>query len=266
MRFRATVVLWVGLTAQGWFSDVRADETLYRTWHRKGAQALEKRLYRGALEAFKAAVSADPSQPDGYFNVGSVAMHLKRCRDVLLYFQGFLYLSPGTDDDKVAKKAIKDCEKGAKRVLVRSEPPGAEVIVAGVLVGRTPLTDLTLTVGDYPFEFRHPDCEVRQETIAVRGDEPIEVTGLLELKPAFGYLEVVTIPAEGVTVWVDDREVGVTPLQRIMLPVGKVLVRLEKPGYDRWIRSVRIQKDAAYRLDARLEENPAEMPVQETGP
>lgn len=257
MRGHWGVVL-IGVAAV-WGSTASADETPYRTWHRKGVQALKKRAYDRALEAFKAAVAADPGEPDGYFNAGNVARHLKRCRDVLLYFRGFLYLSPGTEDDRTAKAALKECERKGEtgRVFIQSDPTGAEVSVSGVLVGQTPLPDLVLPVGEIPVEFRHPDCEVHRETVTVRADEPVRITASLPLKPAFGTLEVVPVPAEGVTVWVNDREVGVTPLDKVTLPVGKVLVRLGKPGYDPWIRAVVIQKDRTYRLEATLEVTPA---------
>ncbi len=236
-----------------------ADEASYRAWHRKGVQALKKGAHDRALEAFKAAVAADPGEPDGYFNAGNVARHLKRCGDVLLYFRGFLYLAPGTEDDRTAKAALKECERKGEtgRVSIQSEPVGAEVTVSGVLVGQTPLPNLVLPVGEFPVEFRHPDCEVHREMVTIRADEPARVVASLPLKPAFGYLEVVTTPSEGVTVWVDDREVGVTPIEKVRLPVGKVLVRLGKSGYDSWIRAVVIQKDRTHRLEARLEEAPA---------
>ncbi len=257
MKGHRGVVLIV--VAAVWGSTALADETPYRTWHRKGVQALKKRAYDRALEAFRAAVAADPGELDAYFNAGNVARHLKRCRDVLLYFRGFLYLSPGTDDDRTAKAALKECERKGEtgRVSIQSEPAGAEVSVSGVLVGQTPLPDLVLPVGEYAVEFRHPDCEVHRETVTVRADEPVRMMAALPLKPAFGFLEVVPVPAEGVTVWVDDREVGVTPLEKVRLPAGKVLVRLEKPGYDRWIRAVVIQKDRTHRLEATLEATPA---------
>lgn len=254
MRGHRGVVLIV--VAAVWGSTASADETPYQTWHRKGTQALKKRAYDRALEAFRAAVAADPGELDGYFNAGNVARHLKRCRDVLLFFRGFLYLSPGTEDDRAAKAALKECERKGEtgQVSIQSEPAGAEVSVSGVLVGQTPLPGLVLPVGDTVVEFRHPDCEVHRETVTVRADEPARVTAALRLKPAFGTLEVVAVPAEGVTVWVDEREVGVTPLEKVRLPVGKVLVRLGKPGYDPWIRAVVIQKDRTHRLEATLEE------------
>ncbi len=245
----------LAIAGSGWASSVLADETPYRTWHRKGAQALKKRAYDKALEAFKAAVAADPTEADGYFNAGSVARHLKRCRDVLLYFRGFLYLSPGTEDDRIAKAALKECERKGEtgRIAVQSEPTGAEVFVGGVLVGQAPLPDLVLPVGEWTVEFRHPDCEVHREVVTVKADEPARVVAALPLKPAFGYLEVVTTPAEGVTVWVGDKEVGVTPIEKVKWPVGKVLVRLEKPGFDPWVRAVMIQRERTYRLEATLE-------------
>ena len=216
---------------------------------------MKKRAYDRALEAFKAAVNADPGALDGYFNAGSVARHLRRCRDVLLYFRGFLYLSPGTEDDKTARAAIRECDRGPEvgRLSVRSEASGAEVFLDGVLVGRVPLNDLTVVPGDYRVEVRHPDYEPFAQAVKVASGETASVTAVLVMKPAFGYLQVVTVPADGVTVYLDDREVGVTPIETLKLKVGKVLVRFEKPGYDPWIRAVTIQKDRTYRLEATLE-------------
>lgn len=236
--------------------EVYADD--YGTWHRKAIQALKRKDFVRALEAFKSCVEADPTNMDGYFNVGNVARHLKRCKDVLLYFRGFLALSPGTPDDKTAKEGIRECEKKERTgtLTVLSDPSGAEVLVDGVFVGTTPLRELVLPHGEFVLKLRHPDCQEHVERVTVTAQELTKVNLSLALKPAFGYLEVKTEPAEGVSVWIGDEMVGVTPVGPLKLPVGKVLVRFEKPGYDRWVRAVFIKKDTTQVLEATLEPLP----------
>lgn len=227
----------------------------FEEWMKKGSLALKKRQYQKALQAYKEAVKADPLQMDAYFNVGSVAQALKKCEDVLIYFRGFLYLSPGTEDDKTARAAIRECEGRPEvgRVTIESEPSGAEVKVNGALVGRTPL-EIGLFRGTYKLGFYHPDCFDTFSEINVTPKEPVTLKQDLPKRPAFGFLEVSTEPKEGVTVFVDEQEVGVTPLaEPIKLEAKKVLVRLRKEGYDDFIRAVTILRDKTYRLDVKLE-------------
>jgi tetratricopeptide (TPR) repeat protein len=221
----------------------------------RGAKLVKARNYPAALAAFEEAVKADPMQLDGYFNAGNIALHLQKCREVLLYFRGFLYLSPGTPDDKAAKAAIATCEAKPTGILaVRATEPGVEVWISGALVGRTPIGALKLATGTYRVELRHPDFEPFSREVTLAAAEETRLEEPLTRRILYGYLEVKTEPADGVQVYLDEKPIGVTPLKdKLRLETRKFFLRLEKAGYDRWIRNVIIGRERTLTVTATLE-------------
>jgi tetratricopeptide (TPR) repeat protein len=238
----------------------------------RGAHMVKFRNYPRALEAFQEAVAADPYAVDAYFNAGSLAQKVQRCRDVILYYRGFLNLSqnPSGDDDRNARTAAEACEKkaGFGTVTFRTETPGIEVFVGGALVGKTPVTELKLVPGTYRVEYRHPDYEILSEDVTVEQDKPYEETRQLVKKILFGYLDVKTVPADGVQVFLDGVPSATTPIaKKLRLETRKILVRLVKPGYDDFVRNVTIERDRVHTLTATLEavQQPAETPPAPAG-
>ena len=87
-----------------------------------------------------------------------------------------------------------------------------------------------------------------------QSEEPIRVTGKMNKRIYKGFLKIVTEPADGVQIFLDDKLVGTTPLKEpIALETRRYLVRFEKPGYDRWIRYVTIERERTADLAATLE-------------
>lgn len=250
IAFLASFLILAGLTAP---RSVKADR--YESLVHKASRHVRKNQLDKALKVFKEAVRVDPNESWGYFNVGNVARKVNKCRDVVLYFRGFLYLSPGTDDDKIARKNVKKCTRGAGigTLSLTTEPKGAEIVLDGVVVAQTPESGLELVAGTYKMELNHPDCEGLSREIIVKAGESTKLEEKLIVKPAFGYLEVKVDPADGVKVYLDEKEIGVTPFDEVRLETRKYLLRLEKAGYDRWVRNVTIRKDRTYRLQATME-------------
>jgi len=241
-------------------SQARSDD--YAGWLAKGAKAAKARTYPKALEAFVEAVKADPAQLDGYFNAANVALHLKRCREVLLYFSGFLYLTPGTPDDKEAKAGLASCSTSTGTLSVKSDPPGLEAYLDGAVVGKTPVAEARLAPGTYHLEIRHPDYQPASEELTLAENEKKEVAKALQKKPAYGFVDVKPTPPDGVRVFVDDREVGVTPMEKLKLENRKVLFKFVKPGYETFVRSVVVPKDKTATLSVTLEKAaPAPLPA-----
>mgnify|MGYP003825172081 CR=1 FL=1 len=225
---------------------------------RQGARHARARDWRRALESFEAAVRADPVHLDAAFNAGSVARKLNRCRETLLYFRAFLFLSPGTDDDGAARRAIEACEarKGETGILtIRGEPRGAEVSLNGVLQARTPVNRLKVPVGTWQVRVscRCPDFDDVVQEVRIEADRETEVGIDLPRKKGYGHLEIRTSPPAGVEVLLDGERVGETPVERIRLETGKHFLELRKAGFERWIRNVLIERDRVTAVEAEME-------------
>lgn len=267
LNVAGVVVLALGVIGGGITMPLPAEADRYDSLVRKGTRHVRKGQFDKALKLFKEAVKEDPAESWGYFNVGNIARKAKKCGDVLTYFRAFLYLSPGTDDDKIARKAIKTCARESETgsLSVTTEPPGAEILLDGIVIGQSPEAEIRLGAGTYRFELSHPDAKALTREITVTLGEETKIAETLVLKPAFGFLAVKVDPPDGVKVYLDEKPLGVTPMEEVRLETRKYLLRLEKAGYDRWIRNVTIRKDRTYTLQATLEklvEAPAAPPAE----
>lgn len=257
------VLIFVGFAAPA-----VAQEASYGDLLTKGARMTKARNLPRALDAFAEAVRADPTGIDAYFNAGSVAERLKKCREILLYFRGFLFLSPGTDDDRQAKSAMTACEsqKGVGTLTVRSEPKGIEVSLDGILQVRTPATQVKVPAGTYRMgvSCRCPDFDDATREVVITEGKDTEVELSLTRKVTYGYLQIETEPKEGVKVYLDDQLIGETPVAKQHVETRKHSVRFEKAGYEPWIRNVAVERDKTRVVQANLEPimepNDARMP------
>ena len=250
MKARWVVAVAVVLACSG---TAMAQED-YATALGRGAKLAKARNYPAALTAFQAAVSADPSQLDGYFNAGAIAEHLGKCREELRYYRGFLFLTPGTPDDKAARAGVAACEaKPVGTLVAKPDLAGMEASVDGALVGRTPVS-VKLAPGTYRVVLRHPEYEDVAEPVTIQAGEDNEYKPALTKKILYGWLEVKTDPADGVEVFLDDKPAGTTPIkEKMRLETKKYFLRLEKPGYDSWIRNVTVGRDRTLTVTATLE-------------
>jgi len=218
---------------------------------------------RDALELFEAALPVKNESSDIFYNLVQVAEAAKRWDKVVVYAQGFLRLERETRDAKVFEKKLESAlgrleKAGQVPVKVRFEtaPGGVEVFVDDVPVTYDGPGEVLLFPGRHEATAKKRDHTPWKQTLKVKAGEPQVHEISLEPIIFTGTLKIATVPEEGVTVYIDDKEVGVTPLAELKLPTVKVLVRFEKDGYDRWVRYVTIEKDQVHELQATLEKTP----------
>jgi len=107
----------------------------------------------------------------------------------------------------------------------------------GVLPG-----EFDLPAGTRELLVRAPRYEDHRESLLVTGGgvaQSVSVT----LQPAFAPVTVASVPA-GARVWVDDQELGVTPLETT-LDTGRHLLTLEHPGYRRFETPITVKSGEA---------------------
>jgi hypothetical protein len=251
------------LLVLGWGVAPASAEESYGDLLSKGARFVKARNLPRALEAFGDAVRADPTGIDAYFNAGSVAERLKKCPETMMFFRGFLFLSPGTDDDRQAKAAVTACESktGTGTLTLRSEPKGVEVALDRILQARTPVTKSKFPVGTYRMTVSCacPDFEDFAREVVITEGKDTEVDVALVRKLTFGFLQIETEPKDGVKVFLDDQSLGETPVEKQRLESRKHSVRLEKQGYEPWVRNVIVERDKVKIVQAALE--PSVAPV-----
>lgn len=117
-------------------------------------------------------------------------------------------------------------------LTLTSDPPGMRVSIDGAEAVETPLS-LELAPGAHSFE--PLQTSINHGWYAAQSLQWITVTAggetrvPIRLKPETAYLKVLLAP-EGFKVFVNDKEVGETPLAQIEVPAGSMNVRFDKEG------------------------------------
>ena len=150
-------------------------------------------------------------------------------------------------------------------LLLRTEPPGATVLLDGYERGMTPLSLRDVPFGQHALEVHRDGFETATRLVDIQPDEPV-VPIALELRSALegaiaervatdlGSLVVESRPP-GAIVLVDDEFVGVTPVA-VPVPRGGHRVRMELEGYQVWSTTVEVAISERVRVAASLERTP----------
>ncbi|MDY0061381.1 MAG: PEGA domain-containing protein [Myxococcota bacterium] len=113
---------------------------------------------------------------------------------------------------------------------VASRPPGAEVLIDGQTVGKTPLHRPQQTAGRLRITLRYPlHLEASKEVELARGGK-LELSETLT--PAYGTFEIVSVPP-GADVLLDGRPVGQTPATLREVPLGQHRLALQLHLHER---------------------------------
>jgi hypothetical protein len=174
---------------------------------------------------------------------------------------------PAAVSDRPA--AVPDVLASSGRLLVRSNPPGATVVVDGEPRGGTPVAVRGLPLGPHTIAISAPGYPVWERRIMLTADRPsqsFEVslageTGVpaaataaaAAVEPAApAALQVDSRPA-GAQVWMDGTLVGTTPLLLSGVGTGPHAVRIELSGYRPWSTSIEVGRGERARVAASLE-------------
>ena len=135
-------------------------------------------------------------------------------------------------------------------VSLRSDPPGATVLVDGVAAGVTP-AELEIDSGEHELEARLAGYNAWSDRILVAANQPQQLPDL-KLALADGRVELASTPSEA-SVSVDGEFRGRTPLSLRLSPGRTHRVTLTKPGYETAARELSVAADSGRRLAHRAD-------------
>ncbi|MFN8010332.1 MAG: serine/threonine-protein kinase [Holophagaceae bacterium] len=116
------------------------------------------------------------------------------------------------------------------RATVVSDPPGAEILLNGTPRGRTPKEVEVTSAADQILALRLKGYE----DWSVRLDPAKPLPNPIPLKVKFAKLSVHSEPA-GASVFLDGRQIGVTPLEGLPVPMNQShQIRISREGYQDW--------------------------------
>ena len=147
-------------------------------------------------------------------------------------------------------------------VLIRTDPPGATVMLDGVGRGQTPLSLRDVAFGTHRLEVSRAGFSTVQRDVTVSEQDTVVPVGVtlsragqpdqaVGASDTTGSLAVRSRPP-GASVTVDGTPAGVTPLV-VALPVGRYQVQILGDGYQTWATSVEVTSAERAQVRASLE-------------
>lgn len=250
-------LLAVALAAAG-AGPVHAANTGYARAERHAAEA-RLSLYAGdaaaAGRSYELAYAAQPN-PAFLLDAGAAYARGGDHASAQRVYQRALELglegSPGQRARQGLEDSLAKLQKSRARVAITVFPATATVTVDGSPVEVGPTGGVAwVEPGRHTIEARAQGFEPAERAVEVPVGDAVEVK--LSLAPIAGAaLLMVGANVPGATVKVNGRAVGVTPLEAISLEEGTAEVRLEKPGYEPWARSVTVRRGEPTRVEANL--------------
>jgi tRNA A-37 threonylcarbamoyl transferase component Bud32 len=140
-------------------------------------------------------------------------------------------------------------EAPATRLVVTTDPPGAEVAVDGRTIGRTPLGNVTLAADGRPHALRlrrHGYVDVTDEIELLDGRDVV-VDRKLSAVQRMGTIDLHVDP--WAYVYLDGRKIGEAPVKGLALPVGHHVLKLVNPArHKQKLLAVDVPARHAYRV------------------
>lgn len=113
-------------------------------------------------------------------------------------------------------------------VTINSDPPEAEVFLNGEHIGKTPIFNKVLQVGEYSYELKHPDYY--PVTNSFKMEENFQLDYNHKLRPLEAKLTVLSRPSSA-NIWLNNiLQALKTPAEMVLRP-GRYLVSVYTEGY-----------------------------------
>jgi TolB-like protein len=137
---------------------------------------------------------------------------------------------------------------------IASEPSGAEVLIGGQKMGKTPFHLDSIAEGVYAFSLSLPNYKPHAQRLRIQSGQLTEIKAKLEV--VAGQVYVTSVPS-GAQVFVSKALVGATPVLLDNVPPGAVQVDLKLKGYAPWQQFVTVHPGAKAEVSPTL--------IRETG-
>ena len=152
------------------------------------------------------------------------------------YVDADRFVDTRTEGPFIEKNVVLDEEKGI--LLLKTEPPGASVVIDGVTVGQTPRLVTHLAAKDtYMVKLRKAGYQ--EQTIQVRFDGRKPLVREETLVLASGTVNIISDPA-GAEVTLNGIVKGVTPILVKDIPKGLAVVKFRLDGFEDEVRELSV--------------------------
>ena len=218
--------------------------------------------FAGASANFERSVALYPTQ-NSLFNLANCYKALQRYGDALAVIERLQRDFSGKLKPEI-KEAVErqqqDIQSLVARLTLRTVPADATIKIDGKDVGQGPTRGpLLLGPGEHEIEAARPGRRSERRTVKLVSG--VDRTERFDLEVETGQV-VVLVNLAGASVFVDDRQVGTTPLtETLSLPPGRHVLSVRAVGHEDAEREFEVQAGAKQVLDIVLSAKPAPMPV-----
>ncbi len=264
MLVAVSFTLGAGPAAADVFNKTDQDTYEYSLALEKGARYINARNYPRAFDTYRKALRHEVQEVDLYYNLVIVGEALEKWSAVVLYSQAYITLMQGeggAEEKEIRGKqaAAAKQAKSAASFSVTCKPEGELILVDGAFFGSKEVVNASLPEGEYEVSCFRKDHHPGKQSIKIGADAPTTWTVTMEEIVYYGEI-VLSTKSEGVSVFVNDKLVGKTPLKEALKVQAnrEHVLRLEKAGHDSWMRAIDVKKNKRHRVDAMLEVTPGD--------
>ena len=136
-------------------------------------------------------------------------------------------------------------------VTITSTPSNAKVYIDGEHVGQTPLENYSLAAGSYELKVNLDGHEDRSGPLIIEEDQLSRADLKLPLLVKASTVTIISEPSRA-TVYIDDEQIGQTPLEDYSLAVGSYNLKVTLDDYENWSDSLIIESEKHNLIDLKL--------------
>lgn len=167
-------------------SVVEADREWANSYYEKGMDAFRAGRYREAINAFREADRIAPS-PALSFDVALAHEQLGEVARALEHYREYLRRAPDASErtrieERISELEGKLVELGLQQVTIQSSPPGANLSIDGLPLGRTPWTG-ELHLGGHELVASHAGHETQELTFHLSPAAAADIAVVLTKEP-----------------------------------------------------------------------------------
>ncbi len=133
---------------------------------------------------------------------------------------------------------------------IASTPPGAMVLVDGVMAGSSPIALDDVACGEHTVDIRAPGYLQDTRSLMVPAYERSAIQAEL-VEEAYGGL-VVTPTPEGMEVFINGQLAGAGPMSIAEIGTGSYELKVSLPGYEDWSQTVEVKADEVAEVNVAL--------------
>ena len=143
-----------------------------------------------------------------------------------------------TSTEKVTKKSSPPRLINTGSIVVKSEPPSAEIYLDGDNIGVTPAIITQILPGQYKVKIKMDGYDAWNESVDVKSNKEASLTAILQGKD--GSLVIESEPTNA-RVFINDNNVGVTPETINNVKPGKYFIEIKLDGYETWRNEINVE-------------------------